>query len=186
MNTLIGQFGQTGAKAIGQGQSYTNQAGNWYSSILSGDATKQAGALAPEIGAAKTSAQQQQKQNSIFGGRSGGTAASTSASNDKVHSDITNLLGSLTGSSAGALGSLGSNLLGQGLGALGQQQGAVQQRMENWSHSLFGKGLATATSAAEGYGLTKAFNQPQNNNQNNGDPTAYNTTNSGDPDYGTW
>jgi hypothetical protein len=155
LNTLIGQFGQTGSNAIGQGQKDTNQAGNFFSSILSGDSSKIAQSLAPAISSAKTSAQQQNKTNALFGGRSGGTAASANATNDKVHSDITNLIGSLTGSSASSLGSLGSSLLNTGLGALGQQQGAVQQRIQNWNDSILGLGTTTAAGAAEGFALGK-------------------------------
>jgi hypothetical protein len=83
--------------------------------ILSGDVGKITQALAPQIGAAKSSAQQQNKQNAEFGTRSGGTAASTAATNDKVHSDITNLIGQLTGGAASSLSSVGDSLLGKGM-----------------------------------------------------------------------
>lgn len=113
-------------------------------------------ALAPEIGAAKKSAQQQTKTNAEFGTRSGGTAASNAATSDKLHSDITNLIGSLTGSSASNLAGLGSNLLGTGLGALGQEQNAVQQRIDNWSKSILSKSITGAVQGAESYGLGAA------------------------------
>lgn len=151
LNTLIGQFGKTGSNAIGQGQKYTNQAGDFWSSIISGDASKQAQALAPEISADKKATQQDTKTSAILGGRTGGTAAHNAASSDRVHSDITNLIGSLTGSSASSLAGLGSNLLSTGLGALGQEQGAVQQRMQNWQNSILGKGITGAAQAGESF-----------------------------------
>lgn len=156
LNSLIGQFGQAGSNMLGQGQSYTNQAGNFYSSLLSGDATKQAQVLSPEISAAKTRNQQTQKANSMFGTRSGGTAASNAASSDALHGQITNLIGGLTGNAAGALSSLGTSLTGQGLGALGQEQGAVQQQMSNWENSILGRGITGAISGAESFGLGAA------------------------------
>ena len=153
LNTLIGQYGQLGGSLTGSGQTNVNKASDFYSSILSGDASKQSQALAPEISAAKTRNSQTQKSNAEMGTRSGGTAATNAASSDKTHSDITNLIGSLTGKSADALGSLGTSELSQGLGALGQEQGATQQRMQNWSDSILGRGITTAVSAAETYAL---------------------------------
>ena len=138
LNNLIGQFGQSGSSLLGQGQKNQNQAGDFFSSILSGDATKTAQALAPEISAAKTSNAQTQKTNSIFGNRSGGTTASNAASGDKLHSDITNLIGSLTNSSASSLASLGSNQVSQGQSSLGQEQSAVNQQISNWQNSILG------------------------------------------------
>lgn len=101
--------------ATGAGESDISKSTDFMSSILSGDSSKISQALAPQISAAKTRAQEGVKTAAEFGGRSGGTAASTSAINDKVHSDITDLIGKLTGSSVSGLSSLGTNLLGQGM-----------------------------------------------------------------------
>lgn len=130
-----------GGNLTAQGQSYTNQAGNFWGSILSGDASKQAQALAPEISAAKTSAAQTNKTNALFGGRSGGTAASAAATDDKTHATITNLIGSLTNSSASGLANLGTSLTNTGLGAIDSSAELSQQRMQNWQQSLFGGAL---------------------------------------------
>jgi len=155
LNTAIGQTGQIGANAAGQGQNYLNQSGNFFSSILSGDASKVASALAPQISAAKTSQQQDQKTAAMFGGRSGGTAASTAAAGDKTHADITNLIGSLTNSSASTLGSMGSSLLSTGLSGIGLSADMSQERMKNWSNSILGLGTTAAAGFAEGFGLSK-------------------------------
>ena len=120
---------------------------------MSGDASKQMQTLAPEISAAKTSNQQSQKTATEMGTRSGGTAASNNASSDKLHSDITNMIGSLTGGAASSLASLGSSEMSTGLGALGQEQAATAERMKNWSDSILGRGITTAVSAAETYAL---------------------------------
>ena len=166
LNNLINQFGQTGTQQTGQGQSNENAASGFWNSILSGDSSKISQALSPEISAAKTSNAQTQKTNSIFGNRSGGTTASNAASGDKLHSDITNLIGSLTNSSASSLASLGSNQVSQGQSSLGQEQSAVNQQISNWQNSILGQGLGFATGKALGFGLNSLFN-PSNNNQNN-------------------
>lgn len=95
--------------------------------ILSGNSQQITQALAPQISAAKTSAQQTNKTNAEFGTRSGGTAASAAATNDKVHSDITNLIGNLTGSAASGLTSVGQNLLGQGISGSSTAFGEAKQ-----------------------------------------------------------
>ena len=154
LNTLIGKYAQIGGQQTGTGQKYENQAGDFFSSILSGDAGRLSQALAPEISAAKTSKQQTQKSNAEMGTRSGGTAASNNASSDKLHSDITNLTGSLTGGAASGLASLGSTMTSTGLGALGQEQAATAERMQNWSNSILGMGLAKGAGFGEGLGLS--------------------------------
>ncbi len=153
LNNLIGQFGQIGQQQTGQGQGYQSKAGSFWGDIISGNSSKTMQALSPEISSAKTRNQQDQKTATQFGTRSGGTAASNAASTDKLHSDITNLIGSLTNSSASNLANLGSNMVSTGLGSLQMEQGAVQQRIQNWSDSIFGRGLTTAAATGEALAL---------------------------------
>lgn len=101
--------------ATGTGEADITAGTNFLKDVLSGDATKTAQALAPQILAEKTSLQQDQKTNAMMGTRSGGTAAANVAAGDKVHSDITNLVGQLTGGAASGLTSVGTNLLGTGI-----------------------------------------------------------------------
>jgi hypothetical protein len=96
------------------------------------------------------------KTASMFAPRSGGTAASNAAKTDTLHGYITNLLGNLTGSAASNLGNLGTSMTSTGLSALGAEQGAVDQRMENWSESILGRGITGAVSSAETMGLGAA------------------------------
>jgi hypothetical protein len=106
-------------------------------SLLSGDASQITQVLAPQISAEKTAAQQTNKTNAMMGNRGGGTAASTAATNDKVHSDITNLIGGLTGSAASGLTSAGTSLLGAGISgtsaAFGEANQMQQQRANQWN-----------------------------------------------------
>jgi len=106
-----------GSWATGQGQSDVGKASNFFSSILSGDPSKISQTLSPEIGAAKTSAQQENKTKAEFGSRSGGKAASAAMTDDKLHSDIAGWTAALTGQAAETLGSMGSNLLQTGTSA---------------------------------------------------------------------
>jgi hypothetical protein len=154
LNTDIGATGQLAGNLSGQGQKYTNQAGDFFSSLVSGDAGKISQTLAPQISAAKTANQQSQKSNTEMGTRSGGTAASNAASSDKLHSDITNMVGSLTGGAAGSLASLGTNLTSQGLSAYGQNADLSAQRLKNWSDSILGLGLTKGAGFLEGMGLS--------------------------------
>lgn len=141
---------QVGDFSTGMGESNLTAGSNFFKSILSGDASKQAQVLAPAISSAKTQASQDNKKNAIFGTRSGGTAAASSATDDKVHSDITNLIGNLTGGAASNLTSTGGNLLSTGLSATGQNAEMSQQQMENWANSILGLGTTKAAGAAEG------------------------------------
>lgn len=114
-NSQYGDLTSASGFATGLGESDLTASSNFMQAILSGDPTKISQVLAPQISAEKTSAQQQNKTAAEFGTRSGGTAASTAATNDKVHSDITNLVASLTGGAASSLASTGSSLLSTGI-----------------------------------------------------------------------
>ena len=61
LNSDMNQFGQIGGFATGLGESNLSQASNFYSSLLSGDPSKQAKALGPEIGAIQQQGQQAKK-----------------------------------------------------------------------------------------------------------------------------
>lgn len=141
--------------ASGMGQKNATAGSNFFQSLLSGDSSKTSQVLAPQISAAKTSLQQDQKTNTMKGGRSGGMAASNNAAQDKIHSDITNLTGSLTGGAANSLMSSGQNLLTTALGGYSQQEAISQDQMNNWSNSLAGLGITKAAGAAETFGLGK-------------------------------
>jgi len=151
LSTDIGATGALAGNLTGQGEKNQNTAGNFSDAIVSGDATRQAGALAPEISAEKVANQQSQKTATEMGTRSGGTAAANAASSDKVHSDITNLIGSLINSSASNLASLGTSQVSEGQEAYNQNEQFSQQQMANWASSIFGKGITSAAAAGESY-----------------------------------
>ena len=113
-NEQFGKLTDANNFATNLGENNLTQSSDFMSDILSGDSTKISAALAPQIGTAKTAAQQQNKTTAEFGTRSGGNAASTAMTNDKIHSDITSIIGQLTGSSASGLMSAGSSLFSAG------------------------------------------------------------------------
>ena len=149
LNTDIGKMGQISGSAIGTGESSIQTGTDFDKAIVSGDATKTTQAIAPVLNAAKTSNQQTQKSNTEMGTRSGGTAATNAASSDKLHSDTTNLIGSLTGKAADTLLSSGSGLLSLGADSTNSEAALSQQRYQNWSDSIFGKGITTAAATGE-------------------------------------
>jgi hypothetical protein len=153
LNATIGKTGQISDFASSLGQSNTTQGSNFFSSLLSGDSSKIAQTLAPEISAAKVSNQNTQKTNATMGNRSGGTAATNAAASDRLHSDITNLTGSLTGGAASTLLSSGQSLLGTALGGYNQQAQMSQEQMQNWMNSILGKGITGAAAYGESAGL---------------------------------
>lgn len=102
-------LGSLGNQEISTGESLVNPAATYYENILSGDPSRIAQSLSPEISAGQTQVEQQALGNANFDTRSGGTAASTQAGEAGERANIINLVGGLQSSSAGAAGSLGSS-----------------------------------------------------------------------------
>lgn len=151
MNSDINATGGISNYATGLGEGNATKGSNWFQSILSGDPTRTAQALAPQINSLKTSVQQNQKSSDLTGNRSGGKAAGNAAASDKVHSDITNLTGELTGGAASTLLSSGSGLLGTALSGYGEQAGLDKERMDNWAKSILGSSITGAINYGESF-----------------------------------
>ena len=153
LNAAIGQTSQAAGEATQRGEKNTAAASDWWNSIVSGDATKTAQAIAPERSAAEKSTQQDIKSATELGTRSGGTAASNAATKDKLHEYMTNLIGSLTGSSVSGLATTGGDLLKTGLSGTSQEAELAQQRYENWNNSILGRATTTGVAAGEAFAL---------------------------------
>lgn len=110
---LYGFENPLGEKSVSQGL-------GWESDILSGDPTKIAQALAPEIKHGQEMVTQQAQQGAQFGNRGGGTNAATQAAQSQERGNIINLIGGLQQGAAGALTGAGENLLNMGSGNVGQ------------------------------------------------------------------
>lgn len=151
--------------ATGLGESDLSKSSDFMSSILSGDSSKISQALAPQIGAAKGSGQQQNMTTAQFGNRSGGTNASVAGTNDKVHSDITGLIGSLTGSSVSGLSSAGSGLLSTGISGTQTAFGdatQMQKQRSDMVNDIFGSIASTAGAVAGVPGISPGVSQGLN------------------------
>ena len=105
------QFGALGNYETGTGEGLTTAGAGYDLGILSGDPTKIATALAPEISTGQSQVEQQRLQDANFGTRSGGTTASTEAAEAANRGNIITLEGGLqSGAASSALGA-GSGLL---------------------------------------------------------------------------
>jgi hypothetical protein len=151
LNSTINQSGSIGGFATGMGESDLTAGSNWMNSIISGDPTKIAQALAPAISGQQGQVSQAKKGLAEFGTRSGGTASATANLDSGARGNIINLVGGLQSGTASNLTGTGSNLLNTGLGAYNQQAQLSQQQMQNWSNSILGKGISGAVNYAESF-----------------------------------
>lgn len=113
-----GQFNQLAAGssfATGMGEGALTSSNKFMEDLLSGDPTKVASALAPEIAGQQKQTEQAKNQIAQFGPRSGGTAAAVANMDTASRGNIINLAGGLQGGAASSLASTGTNLLGLGM-----------------------------------------------------------------------
>ena len=112
------QYGQLTADAgwaTGQGESDIAQSSKFMSDILSGDPTRTAQALAPQISGMQQRAEQQKDTIAQTGNRSGGHTAKVASIDAGTRGEVTNLVGGLTTHAADSLGAMGSDLFGKGM-----------------------------------------------------------------------
>lgn len=130
------QYGETAGLAnfaTGQGELDVSTADNFWRSILSGNPQDIAKVLGPEFSSINKQTQQSLKTASEFGNRGGGTNAFAQTAGDTARSRMDQIVSSLTGGAASALGASGSSLLSTGLSgheaAFSQANTIQQQRM---------------------------------------------------------
>ena len=107
------QLSGLGSYETGVGEGLTTAGAGFEESILSGDPTKMATALAPEISTGQQQVSQAAKTGAEFGSRSGGTAASAASAQGAERGNIINLEGELQSGAARTALSAGGGLLGQ-------------------------------------------------------------------------
>lgn len=112
-----GALNDVGTYGINTGEGAVNTGLGFENDILSGDPSKIATALAPEIKAGQQQVQQQAQQGAEFGNRGGGTNAATQAAQSGERGNIINLIGGLQQGAAGTEIGAGQDLLSQGTGA---------------------------------------------------------------------
>lgn len=114
-NSQYNNLNASSAFATGLGESDLTASSKFMTDILSGDPTKVATALAPQINQQQQRTQQAKDTTAQFGPRSGGTAATVANMGAADRASTTDLVGNLTGKAASDLGSVGSNLLNTGM-----------------------------------------------------------------------
>ena len=149
--------GQLAGYSTGIGEGDTTAASQWYQNILSGDPTKNAQALAPEISAANEGAQQQKKQAAEFGTRSGGTGAALAGVDEGTRAELIKLLGGEKSVAAAGLANLGTENLGMAASDTMSQADLKIQQQQSEMNSILGHVIGTGVGAAESFGLGKAF-----------------------------
>lgn len=148
LNSTISNTGTIAGNASTIGQQNTSAGSGFFNSILSGDPTKTAQALAPAISAGQEGEQQQKNQIAQFGNRSGGNTAKVASLDSANRGNIINAVGGMQSGAAGTLLSSGQSLLNTALGAYGQQADMSETQMKNWASSILG----SATTGAVNYG----------------------------------
>lgn len=132
------QFGALGNYQTGVGEGLTTAGAGFDEGILSGDPTKMATALAPEISTGQSQVEQQRLHDANFGTRSGGTAASTEAASAGNRSNIIQLEGGLQSGTAGSALSAGSGLLSGASTNIGNEANLANQRRSQVNSDING------------------------------------------------
>ena len=121
------QFGSLAGYQTGVGEGLITPAAQYEESILSGDPTKTAQAMAPEISANQNQTQQFKNQTAEFSPRSGGTSASVANADTSGRSNLIDLLGKEQSGAASTSLSAGSGLLDSASSNLNNQAGLAEQ-----------------------------------------------------------
>ena len=146
LNKNIAQFGSESGFGRGIGEGDVTEASKFYSDILSGDPTKMAEALSPEIKSLQDQAQQKKNQLAQFSPRSGGTAAAASDIDKSGTADLLSLEGGLTNNAASGAAHLGTTEQGLGMEAQQLQDQASQEKLKNQQDSILGQAIGGLSS----------------------------------------
>jgi hypothetical protein len=149
LNAAKTQAGQVAGFGTTKGEGLTTAAGNFFSDLMSGDSSKTAKLLAPQIKAQQDQAQQAKNTSAQFANRSGGTNARNQTIDDKTRANFGTMVSDLTGKAAGQAAQMGQSLLDTGISALKDQVNFSQQQMDNWSNSIFGQGMSSGAGFLE-------------------------------------
>ena len=146
------QYGQLTADAgwaTGQGESDIAQSSKFMSDILSGDPTRTAQALAPQISGMQQRAEQQKDTIAQTGNRSGGHTAKVASIDAGTRGDVTNLVGGLTTHAADSLGAMGSDLFGKGMAGT-ETAFKETQTMHDQTEAMFNDIFKSSAQVASG------------------------------------
>jgi len=144
------QFGALSGYQTGVGEGLITPAAQYEESILSGDPTKTAQAMAPEISANQQQTQQFKNQSAEFSPRSGGTAASVANADTSGRSNLIDLLGKEQSGAASTSLSAGSGLLDSASNNLGNEANLANQWRQQQTSDINGVAQGAASIATMG------------------------------------
>jgi hypothetical protein len=151
LNSNINNMGSLANFSSNIGTGDTTAASDFWKGIMSGDPTKIATVLAPQIRTMQNQAQQQKNTMGQFGQRSGGTTSAANAIDSNTRGNIDQLIGQLTGQGAQQLGQLGTTNLELGQQGNMTQAELSQQRMKNFMNSILGTALSGGVNYLESF-----------------------------------
>lgn len=151
LKSTIGNAGGISQFGTSTGEGAVTDANKYYSDILSGDPSKIAESIAPEIQAGQQQTQQAKNNLAEFGTRSGGTAAASAGADAANRSNIISLIGRLQSGAAAGEAGIGENQTQQGLQANGQQAQLSQEQLQNYVNSILGTTASTLTGGYIGH-----------------------------------
>lgn len=146
-----GAIGGIGNFATSTGEGDVSAASDFWKAIVSGDQSQLSRVLGPAYSAISKRGGEELKTLSEFGTRSGGTAAQQQQIGESERGQASQLEGSLLGSAASNLGSLGSGLVSTGLSAHEAAFGAaktIQEQHAAKMNDIFKSIADVATSIA--------------------------------------
>ena len=149
------QMGSLAGFSTNVGENDTNAASKHYLDLLSGDPTKIAEAVSPETSAAQSMNQQAKNNLAMFSPRSGGTAAAAAGMDANTRAQIINMINRARENAAAGAAQLGTANLGLAQQGVKSEAELSQERMQNWMNSILGKGISSAISSAESFGMGK-------------------------------
>lgn len=168
------QFGALSGYQTGVGEGLITPAAQYEESILSGDPTKTAEAMAPEISANQKQTQQIKNQSAEFSPRSGGTAASVANADTSGRSNLIDLLGHERSGAASTSLSAGSGLLDSASSNLGQEAKLAEQWRQSQVSDIGQIGKSAAEIASKFFPNNQQNDQNDQNDQSDPYQTLYN------------
>lgn len=146
-------IGNLAGYSTGIGERGTTGALNYDLGLLSGDPTKVAQTLSPEIQQAQQQAQMNKNTVAQFGNRGGGMNAVMAGLDDATRAKLLSLAGGLRQGAAADAGRLGTTNLGLASNDAAEQAKIAQQQHENMMNGIFGKALSGGLGFLENKGL---------------------------------
>jgi len=151
LNKDVGNLGSLAGYSTGVGEKGTTADLNYDLGLLSGDPTKVAQTISPEIKASQDQAQQNKNTVAQFGNRGGGMNSVMASLDDATRAKLLAYMGQARSGAAADAGRLGTSNLQMASGDTMDQAKLAQQQFENWKNSVLGQGISGAVNYGESF-----------------------------------